>query len=174
LDAHPFLVHFPIALILFGTLWDAAGALSGRSSWASPAVALFAAGAVLAIVAAYTGEDAAERARLIAGIAHDLERHEELSTWTAWLSLALAVVRIHLHLKLRFYGPIRSGWFVLAGVCIGLVSASGYTGGRLVFVHGAGTRPLYQILQPEILNTRPDSASSRPNAGITEFRSRKP
>ena len=104
-------------------------------------------GAVGAVAAAFSGEAAGETASGIPGIGEDLECHENLTTAAVWLSIVLALGRTHLTMKRRFAGAIRIVYLVFALCAAGLIAASGYTGGRLVYEYGAGTAPVREMLK---------------------------
>ncbi len=142
MDWHPFIVHFPIVLIIAGVILDAAAWLFRRTELHTAGLILFLAGAVTAVPAALTGESASETAGLIDGIAHDLTRHEDAATLTAWLVAGLALARIHLTVKKRFLSRIGRVWLLAAVLSALLAGWSGYTGGVLVYRYGAGTQPI--------------------------------
>ena len=146
LNLHPLIVHFPIALILIGVFCDAIGILTRRDFFLNAGYLLFSTGAVFGIAAAGTGQSTAEIAQYIDGIADDLSRHETFGTAAAWLSVALVMFRTHFTLKKRFSGIIRHIYLALALSVAGLIGAAGYTGGQLVYRHGAGTEPVIRSL----------------------------
>ena len=147
MNIHPLIVHFPIALLIVGALCDAIGILGRRDGALRMGYILLILGAVGAVAAAFSGEAAGETASGIPGIGEGIERHENLATAAVWLSIVLALGRIHLTMKRRFAGAVRIVYLVLVLGTAGLVAASGYTGGRLVYEYGAGTAPVQRILE---------------------------
>jgi uncharacterized membrane protein len=146
LNLHPLIVHFPIALITVGAICDAIGILGKRTFFQKMGYFLFSLGALSGIIAALTGENAAEVAQHINGIAQDLDQHNTLGTATAYLSIALVIGRTHFTLKKKFGGVICHIYLFFALMTVALVSASGYTGGHLVYRYGAGTEPVVKTL----------------------------
>lgn len=147
LNFHPLIVHFPIALIIVGTLCDAIGILGKRDFFQKVGYLLFSVGALSGIIAALTGENAAQIAQHITGITQDLDQHNTFGTSAAYLSLALAIARTHLTLKKKFVGSLCYIYLLFAFTTLGLISAAGYTGGHLVYRHGAGTEPVIKTLE---------------------------
>jgi len=142
MEIHPLIVHFPIVCLILAPVFDWLSRLERLRTFEHTGLALLILGAVMTIPAAYTGESAAEIAGSIPGIQESLTHHEDLSTFSLWSSLLLAVARIHLVAKKRYDGLRRLGHTLLMTFCAGFVCWSAYTGGRLVYEFGAGTRPV--------------------------------
>ena len=100
-------------------------------------------------------------AQHIDGIAADLEDHDTLGTVTAFLAVALALVRTHFVLKKKFVGFVRYVYLVFGLVTAGLVCAAGYTGGYLVYFYGAGTQPVTSQIELEKRVPRVDKFESK-------------
>ena len=149
MDIHPLIAHFPIALLIVGVVCDAIGILNDRDFFVRVGYLLFLLGALTAIPVALTGDSAAEVAQHIDGIAADLEDHDTLGTVTAFLAVALALVRTHFVLRKKFVGFVRYAYLVFGLVTAGLVCAAGYTGGHLVFFYGAGTKSVTSQIELE-------------------------
>ena len=142
MDLHPFVVHFPISLLIVGAICDTIGILGRRDTFLRTGFLLVALGAVAAIVAAVSGDAASEIAERIPGITEDLEQHEDFSTLVALLSVALVLLRTHLTLKSKFVGAVTRIYLLfIVGVAI-LTALSGYTGGRIAYEYGAGTKKI--------------------------------
>ena len=149
MDIHPLIAHFPIVLLLIGVVCDAIGILNDRDFFLRAGFLLFSLGALSALPVALTGDSAAEVAQHIDDIAADLDDHDTLGTVTAFLAVALALIRTHFVLKKRFVGIIRYVYLVFGLVTAGLVCAAGYTGGHLVYHYGAGTRSVTSQIEVE-------------------------
>lgn len=146
MNFHPFIVHFPIVLLIIGVICDAIGILNHRDLMLKAGYLLFSCGAIAAIPAALTGDNAADLAQHIKSITPDLDDHDTLGTVTTLLAVAITLVRTHLTFKNQFTGTIRYLYLILALATTGLVCASGYTGGHLVYHYGAGTNPVIKTL----------------------------
>ena len=140
MQIHPLIVHFPIVCLILAALFDWAARAERFEYFQYTGFALLVIGAVSTIPVAYTGESAAELAGTIPGIGTALADHEDLSTFTLWSALLLAVARIHLVARKHYTGARRLTHTILLTLCAGLVCWSAYTGGHLVYEYGAGTR----------------------------------
>jgi uncharacterized membrane protein len=149
---HPMLVHFPIALLFASVLFDVASVTLTRDSLREGACWLLGLGLLGGIAGAITGgqaEDVAEKA----GVAKALiETHETL----AYVTLGIMAILFLSRLLLRncFSTRTRAAYLVVEIVGLVAVSATGHTGGNLVYEHGAGvnvaqqpSRPIAQIAQ---------------------------
>ena len=161
MDIHPLIAHFPIVLLLIGVICDAIGMLNDRDFFVKAGFLLFSLGAVSAIPVALTGDSAAEVAQHINDIAADLDDHDTLGTVTAFLAVALALIRTHFVLKKKFVGIIRYVYLVFGLITAGLVCAAGYTGGHLVYHYGAGTKSVTSQIELEKRVPRVDRFESR-------------
>ena len=148
MDFHPFIVHFPVALLTVGFFCDGAGILFRRDHLLGAGYLLLVLGAVSAIAASLTGNAAEETAARIPGIAAALEQHESISTAATWLAVVLALLRTHLILKRKFAGTVRFAYLAGAAATAVLVALSGYTGGRMTYEYGPGIRPVMESLTP--------------------------
>ena len=161
MDIHPLIAHFPIVLLIIGVVCDAIGILNDRDFFLRAGFLLFSLGALTAIPVALTGDSAAEVAQHIDGIAADLDDHDTLGTVTAFLAVALALLRTHFVLKKKFVGFVRYVYLLFGLVTAGLVCAAGYTGGNLVYLYGAGTEPVTSQIELEKGVPRVDKFESK-------------
>ena len=149
LDLHPFIVHFPIALLIVGAGCDAVGIVGRIESALRTGYVLLILGAAGALAAAYTGGVAAETASRIPGIRASLAEHETYGTAAAWASILLLLVRTHFLVKRRFVGATRGVYLLVVFSVAALAAAGGYTGGLLVHRFGAGTQPAIEHLDTD-------------------------
>ncbi|MBI4369582.1 MAG: DUF2231 domain-containing protein [Elusimicrobia bacterium] len=127
---HPPVVHFPIALLTVG--W-AAGAMGRRFDWLyKTATGLLWLGTLSAWVAMGLGLLAAKTAPHVPLAWQTLNLHQTLAFCTVGTFTGLSILRW----RLKERWPV---WFLALwlGAC-GLVLATGYQGGELVFTHGMG------------------------------------
>lgn len=142
---HPIIVHFVVALGVFGVFFRLVS-LTGKLSWTGPAAAvliLVSAGA--SVLAVQSGHDAHGLAERIPGVREAVEEHEESGEWTRNLFLLMGVVELAA-LALRNKASLAKGLTVLSAV-VGLATfasliRTGDFGGDLVykFAGGVGTR----------------------------------
>jgi len=144
---HPMLVHFPIALLFASVLFDVAGKTLSRDSLREGAcwlLGLGLAGGIASAIAGSLAEHAAEKAGVSEAL---IETHETL----AYVTLGIMAVLFLFRLLFRNRFGTRAFWTYLVVAALGLVavSATGHTGGSLVYQHGAGVTSA-QHVSPEI------------------------
>jgi uncharacterized membrane protein/mono/diheme cytochrome c family protein len=130
---HPAVVHFPIALLLTGALFEFFSLFRPKAGRSTAALACIVVGAIGAAVAAWFGWVSAEVEPPGSSAAQTLFLHR-------WTGVGLAVVAIVTAILALMSGPTRlwarNGYRGGLGVSVLLVSAGGYFGGELV--HGDG------------------------------------
>jgi uncharacterized membrane protein len=135
---HPMLVHFPIALLFASVLFDVVSRVFDRDSLREGALWLLGGGLLSGVAGAIAG-GMAEHAAEQAGIAESLiETHETLAYITLAIMALLFLSRLLLHN--RFTMRAFAAYLVVAMVGLVGVSATGHTGGTLVYHHGAGVQ----------------------------------
>lgn len=127
------LVHFPIALLFVGVLFELIGHLRGREDFQKAGlytlVAGFA-GLVLAVVSGKIGEEAVEGFLLRRpGAERLLEGHETAAFVTLAVFAALLLWRTLGRKTLR--GPAAVAYLLLAAVGLGTLGYTGFLGGEL-------------------------------------------
>jgi uncharacterized membrane protein len=141
-NAHPLIVHFPIALLCAAVAVDCvAWALKRNQPLRQTATVLYVLGTVGALAAYVTGRAASETVWL-PGMAHAvLTQHWEWALRTVWFFSVVGLARVvFLRPSRGVPGHLIVAAFVLAGlVGLGLLIETGDRGGRLVYQHGVGT-----------------------------------
>src|SRR5262245_65845749 len=94
-NLHPLVIHFPIALFIVGAFVDLVDTVFGRPRWLSHAATmLFALGALGAIVACVSGQQALDTV-LLPGMAHPIvQAHRTWAIATTIYFSVLTVIRI--------------------------------------------------------------------------------
>ena len=133
---HPFVVHFPLALLAFGFCLDVAG-LAARRPWHRLGYVMLLAGTAGAMAAVITGNLAAADLR---GSAHAaaIQQHEDYATLALLIYLAAALGRLPGFL--RGEAGLAPAWLVAGAVGLGVLWAAGLQGGALVYERGIGVR----------------------------------
>ncbi|MDA1094538.1 MAG: hypothetical protein O3A25_14875 [Acidobacteria bacterium] len=139
-NLHPLLVHFPLTLLLVATLVDALGAWRpARASVRDTATWLYCSGAILAIVAYFSGLDAAQAMRVSTDGRAAIDAHFTWADRTTWFFVAFASFRM----AMSYIWFCTTRWVAVVSVTVALAGVVMLTltadnGGRLVFRHGLG------------------------------------
>ena len=143
---HPMIVHFPIALLIVAVMFELLAMRWRTSGLRDASLYTLVAGVVGAGLAIITGK-MAEEGMEESGIPDALlDIHEGLGYATFWIFLGLFALRV----------LIRRGWLRerpaltigLGLVGIGVLAATGYYGGSLVYDFGAGVTRLIAVGEP--------------------------
>ena len=144
---HPTVVHFAVALTLFGFVMDGVGSLRGHTLAQQTGRACFLWGVValgLAVLSGWIEQELPRPATVFdERMQTVLFQHEYLGYGLFAFFLVLAVVRLRIRGRLPVVF-ILLGMFGLAGLVI-----QGYLGGELVYRYGAGVRAV-QVLSEQI------------------------
>jgi len=138
---HPALVHFPIALILLGTLVAITAIFLRR--WQLPQITacLLLLGAIGSVAATWSGEEDQEKIKLSPQAEQVMEEHEEWGERARNLALLAAAGAVASAVLGRFPKACKG---LAAVTALAAVAASfcvleaGHYGGKLVYEHGAG------------------------------------
>ena len=156
---HPALVHFPIVLVLFGTLAAVVAMFWRQGFVPAMAAALLALAALGAWAAVATGEsDGGLVENTSAGAAALLEAHENWAKRTLTAAAIAAVLAIG-SVALFKFPVVARGVAVAAALAAGTASwtvyETGHRGGALVYQYGAGVNALRAASAGESQNAVP-------------------
>lgn len=138
---HPFIAHFPVALLLFGALTAAVYGVLGRAFWREVSALAVGAGALGALATYLTGDALYEMVEGTPIVEELVGLHEVLGLWTVGLSLgAFGVLagitawqRMRRSQSVRDPLALRALAAVLAGAAGVLVVLTGRLGGLMVW-----------------------------------------
>ena len=139
---HPALVHFPIVLVLVGTVVALVAVFVRRSYLTWIAAGLLAFGAAGAVAAAWSGGGEKELVGELSATAEQLlDQHEEWGERTRTLAIVAAFLALGAAAVRRW--PAISRTIAVATACAALAASycvvnAGHYGGQLVYKHGAG------------------------------------
>ncbi len=140
-ELHPPVVHFAIALIITGVIFDLTGFILNKESLKNAGFWVIIFGTISVWGAMFTGHFAEELVEntIKGNLVYDLlEEHEEVGNILPWIVSILAGFRIFLNFR-----PNQKLFilYILAGLVIaGMVGFQGRLGGKLVFEHGVGVK----------------------------------
>ena len=135
-NAHPLVIHFPIALLLTALLLELAGVLWRSEGLRQVSLWNQGLGTLGVLAAVLTGRMAKAGAKHSLEIFQVMSRHEQLGYVVLWL----AVAALGWRLATRRRTGMRHrwiGWGALAIVC-GVLASGAHLGGELVYEHGVG------------------------------------
>lgn len=137
-DFHPFVIHFPVGLLVAALLFDLTGTVLNQRDlvragwWTQLCGTLVLPGAII------TGLLAAERSLMPAAAAPVFQFHQQMAFLLSALFAGLILWRISARTEIP--QKSRTLYFLLyTGAVIVLIITAG-AGGRLVFEYGVGTR----------------------------------
>lgn len=160
---HAMIVHFPIALVLVGFLFETIGFISKKDFFHKASfyiLILAAAGAIFSYLTGHSAGEGMESGSLEAA----MEAHEDAALITLWLTIAVAVVRLFMEFWKNSFSWLRIVSFILLLGAVGGVARTGYLGGQLVFRHAAGVELSFGNTD----NLTPQSGASSANQDAAE------
>lgn len=140
-------IHFPIALLIIGFLFELAAFFYKGSFFRQAAFYLLLLG-TLGTIASYLTGNAAGEGMEEGALAKAMEQHEEAATITLWLSCAVAVIYLAMAIFKYQKTWARIISILLFAAIIVSVARTGYMGGQLVYKHGAGV----ELALPDFTN----------------------
>jgi len=145
-NIHPIIVHLPIAALLLAVFFDLLSLIFKRQEWLSKAaISLYVIVAIGAILAVFTGEQAAKQLMIPKSMYHDIGEHAEWGKATAWFFGIYALLRLFIRWRKRKKSnSLKFGVFLISLVGVFLLIETGDHGAKLVFKHGIGTIALKQ------------------------------
>jgi uncharacterized membrane protein len=137
---HPMIVHFPIALIIIGFLFEVVGVAANKEFYSKAAFILLLLGAAGTVGAYITGNLAGGGLSEMGPLKQALEAHEDSAVTTLWIVGGIAAARILMVATKRFTGTLR--WLAVAFYIVGVLAMArtGHLGGNLVYKHAAGVQ----------------------------------
>lgn len=134
---HAMAVHFPIALLLVGFLFEVISFFYKKDFFKLSAFYLLLLGTIGTIVSYFAGEAAGDGMEE-GTLGKAIELHEQAATIALWLTIITALVYTIIHLLKYRKGWLRIIAVILFAGVIGSIARTGYLGGQLVYKHGAG------------------------------------
>ena len=164
-NPHPFLVHFPIALLtaaaavdLLSLLRPAHGATRDTATW------LYCAGAFTAMAAYFSGLSAAGAVLVTPDAGLAVTAHFAWADRTTWFFVFFASLR----LAMSYIWRTTARWALASSCALSLVgllllAATAMHGGRLVFQYGLGVEPVPAAGAPWTLPGRAPAGTGDPD-----------
>ena len=175
-NPHPFLVHFPIALLTAAAGVDLLSLVRpARRTTRDTATWLYCAGALTAMAAYFSGLNAAGAIRVTAGADVAVSTHFAWADRTTWFFVFFASLRLAMSCIWR----TTARWAIAASCTLSLVglallAATVMHGGRLVFQYGLGVESVPPAGSPWTLPGRDPTGALDPDPRVTETPARRP
>lgn len=137
---HPMIVHFPIALLLVGFLFEIMSLFIKKEFFGTASFYLLILGTLGVIGAYISGDMAGDGISETGMLKTALETHEEAALIALWTATAAAIFRIAfviLNRKVQILKWVSFILFLCGAIAVG---RTGYYGGQLVYKYAAGVQ----------------------------------
>ena len=147
-NIHPFVVHFPIALLVIAVLFDLARLWFREQSWLQNAViALYVTGTVGLIAAFLSGRQAVETVSVTGDAVPVVTSHEDWALYTLIFFGIFTAIRIWTWWKELEKGWVLPALIVPALIGTGMLWYTGELGAKLVYKHGVAIGEIDRLQQ---------------------------
>jgi uncharacterized membrane protein len=135
-NVHPVFVHFPLALLSAGILFDVLGYALKKTSLSNAGWWCFALGVIAAIITVFTGLQAEETVSLSKEAHEVLEHHEHFQIYSTVVLTGLLIWR---SIKRGALPNPAVGYLIITAIAVGAIVFGSHYGGQLVYQYGVGT-----------------------------------
>ncbi len=137
---HPMIVHFPIALLIFGFIADLISIIFKKDFFGKAGLYLLIFGTLGVIAAFLSGNIAGDGLTEAGPLKNAIESHQNAALISLWIMAITTFLRIIFIMIKKYDGVFK--WIVLILFFSGVLSIArtGYFGGELVFKHAAGVQ----------------------------------
>lgn len=137
---HPMVVHFPIALLITGFLFEIAGLVIKKEFFSKAGFYLLILGSAGVLAAYFSGQNAGSGIEEAGPLKDALEMHEDAALLAAILSGVALAVRLGLVFYKKYQGALKYVSVILFFAAVLAIGKTGYYGGDLVYKHAAGVQ----------------------------------
>ncbi|MCC5905738.1 MAG: hypothetical protein JJU13_06015 [Balneolaceae bacterium] len=164
-NIHPFIVHFPIALLVLAVLFDAARLFFRQQDWLEKAtLALYATGSLGLIASFWSGRQAVDTVSVTGNAVPVVTSHEDWALYTLIYFLVFTGIRFVTWWKQLEKGFVLPVLIVFAIGGTGMLWHTGELGAKLVYKHGVAVGEIDR-LQQQIETLERDLSAFRDEAG---------
>lgn len=135
-NIHPIFVHFPLALLSAGILFDVLGYGLKKPSLSDAGWWVFALGVVAAIITVFTGLQAEETVSLSQEAHEVLENHEHFQIYSTVVLTGLLIWR---GIKRGSLPNPPILYLIITAIAVSTILFGSHYGGKLVYQYGVGT-----------------------------------
>ncbi len=177
-NIHPFIVHFPIALLVVAVLVDVIRVFVKNQAWLQNMVlTLYAAGTVGLIASFLSGRHAVDTVSVTGDAIPVVTSHEDWALYTMIYFIAFTLLRIWTWWKnLEMKQPVFIGLILLAFAGTGMLWYTGELGAKLVYKHGVAVGEIgrleqqIELLQQDLARFREEAAPELHDNGSWTWR----
>ncbi len=177
-NIHPFIVHFPIALIVVAVVFDIIRAFLKEHDWLHNTVlSLYAAGTVGLLAAFFSGLHAVDTVSITGDAVPVVTAHEDWALYTLIYFSAFTLLRVWTWWQnMEAKQPVRIGLILLAFAGTGMLWYTGEQGAKLVYKHGVAVGEIERLeqqietLQQDLAQFREEAAPERHGNGSWTWR----
>lgn len=153
-NIHPMIVHFPIALVIFGFIAELTGFATRKELFSKMASYLVIAGALGVIAAYISGNAAGDSIEEAGALGAAMELHEEAAKIAMIISAIAGSLKLGLLIIKKYEVIFKYVSAVAVMAAVIAISVTGHYGGELVYKHAAGV---------QIINTLTDDLNKNGN-----------
>ncbi len=137
---HPMIVHFPIALLIFGFLADLISVVFKKAFFGKAGLYLLIFGTLGVIAAYFSGNIAGDGLTEAGPLKNAIEFHQNTALISLWIMVLTSFVRIGFIMMKKYEGAFKWAALLLFFAGVLSIARTGYYGGELVFKHAAGVQ----------------------------------
>jgi uncharacterized membrane protein len=147
-NIHPFVVHFPVALLVIAVLFDAARLIFKEESWLQKtALALYTTGSAGLIAAFWSGRQAVDTVSVTGDAIPVVTSHEDWAFYTLIYFFVFTVIRFVTWRKNLEKGVVLPLLILVAFGGTGMLWYTGELGAKLVYKHGVAVGEIDRLGQ---------------------------
>ena len=147
-NIHPFVVHFPIALLVIAVLFDLARLWFTKQSWLhNTVIALYTTGTIGLVAAFLSGRQAVETVSVTGNAVPVVTSHEDWALYTLIFFGVFTAIRLW-----TWWKDLEKGWLLPALIAPALIGTgmlwyTGELGAKLVYKHGVAVGEMDRLSQ---------------------------
>lgn len=172
-NIHPYFVHFPIAILSVGLLWDLLGILFKKESFKNAGWWAQVFGVIAIIITGITGLIAANTVPHNEASHEIMETHETIGLIVAGIFILLLIWRSFLKTSLPTKSSYQTIYLAMGILAVVTMLYGAHLGGKLVYEFGVGGSAVQQSMQSQKqneANEEHEHESDHDSTGESEYK----